>query len=306
MSRVYLSPSNQTANPYSAGNTTEAAQARRIAAACAGALTAAGVDVMVAGEATSINTGARMREANQWGADVYVPIHTDAGGGHGCTVFCYPGRETNPVVQGVYNAVSTLTPTADRGIRANASLMEINRTSMLCVYVEAAFHDNPSDAQWIIDHVDAIGQAIAQGIIAGQNGTSAPAPTKPVPGPVAPEPPKVDPALTDGIVGPATVRHYQTGHNLTVDGIGGQNTMAAILAAAGVKGDGWIDLDNATQVHIARKWFPAFTIVRVGNSAGPGSGWWRSVQALLGTTQDGQPGPNDARALQTAIREGKL
>lgn len=45
--RVYLSPSNQTANTYSYGNTTEAVQCGRIAEYCRKALLRSSVEVMV-------------------------------------------------------------------------------------------------------------------------------------------------------------------------------------------------------------------------------------------------------------------
>lgn len=47
MAKVYLSPSDQTKNRYAYGNTTEAIQCGKIAAACKAALERCGIEVMV-------------------------------------------------------------------------------------------------------------------------------------------------------------------------------------------------------------------------------------------------------------------
>lgn len=59
--RVYLSPSNQTANTYSYGNTTEAVQCGRIAEYCRKALLRSSVEVMVSVISIYINTKRRRR-----------------------------------------------------------------------------------------------------------------------------------------------------------------------------------------------------------------------------------------------------
>jgi N-acetylmuramoyl-L-alanine amidase len=306
---IFISPTNQVANQYATGNTTEAAQAIRIGDALAADLRSAGFNVRVAAPSTSISSGTRMREANAWPADLYITLHTDAGGGHGCTVMCHPGRESHPIIQAVYQSLSVLTPTADRGVRARGDLLEINQTNMLCCYIEASFHDNVTDAQWIINHTAEIARAIAQGITTGAGGGILPMPPATATPPVTPAPvvdATVD-ALSDNIVGVVTTRQFQATHGLDPDGKWGELTMTSLLSLAGVAGDGWIDLDNQYQVNLARQHFPAVTVFRVGASAGSGSNWWRQVQSnLLHTTPDGIPGPNDAAALQALIREGRI
>ncbi|MDR2895451.1 MAG: N-acetylmuramoyl-L-alanine amidase [Propionibacteriaceae bacterium] len=292
---------------YATGNTTEAEQARRIGDALAADLRAAGFNVRVAEAGTSISSGARMREANVWPADLYITLHTDAGGGHGCTVMCHPGRESHPVIQSVYKALAAVTPTADRGVRARGDLLEINQTTMLCCYIEASFHDNVTDATWIINHTTEIARAIAQGVVAGNGGVAIPTPVVPPAAPTAPVTDAVIDALSDNIIGVVTTKRYQAAHGLDPDGIWGELTMTSLLGLAGVAGDGWIDLDNQHQVDLAKEHFPAVTVFRVGTSVGQGSNWWRQIQTnLLHTAADGIPGPNDAAALQVLIREGRI
>ena len=42
---------------------------------------------------------------------------------------------------------------------------ELRRTRAPAVLIEVAFHDNPQDAQFIMDHIYEIGVAIAKGIL---------------------------------------------------------------------------------------------------------------------------------------------
>lgn len=72
--RVYLSPSNQTANTYSYGNTTEAVQCGRIAEYCRKALLRSSVEVMVGQYDTMAN---RCAASDKFNADLHVPIHTN-------------------------------------------------------------------------------------------------------------------------------------------------------------------------------------------------------------------------------------
>ena len=75
--KIYLSPSSQSHNAYAAGNTTEQAQCNRIAAAAKTALERNGYTVKKAPEGQSYTKN--VAESNAWGADIHMPIHTNAG-----------------------------------------------------------------------------------------------------------------------------------------------------------------------------------------------------------------------------------
>lgn len=162
--KIYLSPSDQTGNGYRGVNTNEAVQCRRIANATAKALERNGYTVKVGADGTTYQQ--RTADSNAWGADVHVPIHTNAGGGGGTVVFCYPGRESNKYVKNVYEAVAELSPGRsgkDYGVQAKTGLYEINQSKAPCVYIEVEFHDNPELAKWIVAHVEDAGEAICKG-----------------------------------------------------------------------------------------------------------------------------------------------
>ena len=166
MKKIYLSPSQQYYNHYAVGATTEKEQCNRIAESCERALLRCGFDVMRAPVDT--RTDDAIAASNAWGADLHIPIHTNAGGGRGCVVFVSKLDERHKKYgQAVYDAVSEITVANEHyGVRT-ARYDEITRSRGLCVYIECEFHDNPTDAQWIIDNTEAIGEAICKGICRG-------------------------------------------------------------------------------------------------------------------------------------------
>lgn len=172
--KIYLSPSAQPHNAYAVGNTTEQVQCNRIATAAKKALERNGYTVKKAPEGQSYVKN--VAESNTWGADIHMPIHTNAGGNHKGTLgLCYKGCVNNKYMQAVYKAVAECTPWPDMGIGVRSDLYEINKTNMMCVYIECAFHDKADSAQWIINNVTALGEAIAKGFCAADGKTYIPA-----------------------------------------------------------------------------------------------------------------------------------
>lgn len=165
--KIYLSPSAQPANLYAAGNTNEQVQCNRIAAAAKTALERCGFVVKKAPEGQSYQ--ANVAESNAWGADIHVPIHTNAGGGHGPIVFVYSRTTARMVLaQPVYDALNAVVPTASGyGVQAKPGLYEVANSKAKCVYIECAFHDAPSEAKWIVDNTTLLGEEIARGLCKG-------------------------------------------------------------------------------------------------------------------------------------------
>jgi len=163
MMKIYISPSEQEYNRYSAGNTTEEEQCHRIGEATKTALLRCGFDVKKAplGQAAERN----VEESNAWEADIHLCIHTNAGGGHGCVVFVKDLDDKHmKYAKPVYDEVAAITTAKESyGVRV-ANFYEIKYTDGLCVYCECEFHDNATDAQWIIDHVTELGEAICKGL----------------------------------------------------------------------------------------------------------------------------------------------
>lgn len=165
--KIYLSPSAQPANSYAAGNTNEQVQCNRIAEAAKTALVRCGFAVKKAPEGQGYKEN--VDESNAWGADLHIPIHTNAGGGAGTVVFVHGGTAKQmQYAKPIYDEVQAASPgTTDYGVRVNSGLYELGYTTGTAVYVECEFHDRADLAAWIIEHTTELGEAIARGVCKG-------------------------------------------------------------------------------------------------------------------------------------------
>lgn len=169
MKKIYISPSDQTKNEYAAGGTTEAVQCREIAVLLAHSLERLGFDAK-----TNIKDGmaARVKESEDFGADLHVCIHTNAYDEKpgekevsGTRLFCYSiGGAGYKACQAVMARLAPVTPGTSDGISARPELYEVRVPSAPTVYVEVDFHDVPDVADWILAHKADIAEAIAHGV----------------------------------------------------------------------------------------------------------------------------------------------
>lgn len=162
--KIYLSPSNQFGNQYAAGRTNEMEQCNKIAEKTQVALKRCGFDVKKAPKGQEMDVS--IKESNDWGADLHLPIHTNAGGGNGTVVFVFKSDQKHHAkADPIYNCVQAITPgKVDYGVRAEKNLAELNSTNALAVYIEVDFHDNKKIAEWIIQNTECIAEAITKGV----------------------------------------------------------------------------------------------------------------------------------------------
>ena len=162
--KVYLSPSNQTKNEYAYGNTTEDVQCGKIARACKAALERNGVEVMLGKYDTMQN---RCAESDKFGADLHVPIHTNAYNKtvSGTRMFSYNlSGEGYKACKAIFARLAPITPGTSENIKPYPGLYEVRTPSAPTVYIECDFHDVPAVAKWIIENTTLIGETIAHGI----------------------------------------------------------------------------------------------------------------------------------------------
>lgn len=162
--KIYLSPSDQTGNLYAVGNTNEAEQCRQICALAVKALERQGVEAMTN---LTASMKERVKESDEWGATVHVAVHTNAYNGKvaGTRIFCYElGGEGHRICMSVMARLAPITPGISDGISARPELYECREANAPTVYIEIGFHDNPEEAQWIIDHKPEIAEKIAHGL----------------------------------------------------------------------------------------------------------------------------------------------
>ena len=112
-----------------------------------------------------------VRESNEINPDIHVALHSNASGegfsAQGPEIFANrPNTPGDRLANQIYNEIMQVypDPTKGRGVLYTSSLYEIIRTNAPAVLLEVAFHDNPEDAQWIIDNESQIAQAIVNGI----------------------------------------------------------------------------------------------------------------------------------------------
>ena len=162
--KIYLSPSNQNGNLYAYGNTNECDQCNRIADTAKKALERCGFTVKKAPKGQDMNKS--IKESNLWGADLHLPIHTNAGGGAGTMCMVYSKASENmKFANPIYKEVQAVTPgKTEYGIREYPQLAELNGTNCIAVYTEVDFHDNPTIAKWLIDNPTKVGEAICKGV----------------------------------------------------------------------------------------------------------------------------------------------
>ena len=185
--KIYLSPSAQPANNYAAGDTNEQVQCNRIAEAAKTALERCGFTVRKAPEGQEYKDN--VSESNAWGAELHIPIHTNAGGGAGTVVFVHGGTAKQmQYAKPIYDEVQAISPgTTDYGVRVNSGLYELGYTTATAVYIECEFHDRADLAAWIIEHTTELGEAIARGVCIGAGVPYIAPEPKPDPEPVKPE-----------------------------------------------------------------------------------------------------------------------
>lgn len=168
---VYLSPSTQGKNIGAGSYGSECFRMNQITDVVQAELKRNGVKVYRNKPDWSL--AQVVADSNAKRPDVHFAIHSNAGGGRGCEVYCHRfGGNGERLARAVYEELSPLTPTGDRGVKEGYNffgpgkhMYELAETDAPAALVEVAFHDNPDDAEWLISCIEAIGIALAKGIL---------------------------------------------------------------------------------------------------------------------------------------------
>lgn len=183
MVKVYISPSSQEDNRGVGNYGTEEVRMNQIADVVERELKRVGITTLR--NNPNMNITQMVTASNNFGADVHLAIHSNAGGGTGAEAYYYTGSASSQkLAQSVYDNLAPMTPTGDRGVKATTQLYEVWATNAVATLVEIAFHDNATDASFIINNIQAIGIAIAKGVCSyfgiafGTSQTPTPTPTQ--------------------------------------------------------------------------------------------------------------------------------
>lgn len=167
MKKIYVSPSDQIGNTYAYGNTNEAVVCREIAKKLCVALERCGFETMTDYADGPDAMYERCRQSDAWGADMHIPIHTNAFNGQvtGTRIMSYNFTgESYKASKCVFASLASITPGTSENISAHPELYEIRVPKAVSVYVEVDFHDVPKIAKWLIENTEAVAEAICQGV----------------------------------------------------------------------------------------------------------------------------------------------
>ena len=134
--KVFLSPSDQFSNKYAYGNTTEGVQCGKIANYCKAALERSGVDVMLMHDKSMSE---KCAASNKFGADLHVPIHTNAFNGvvMGTRMFCYNRTGKGMAAcKAIFSELAPISPGKSENIQVNDDLYEVRVPAAPTAYIE--------------------------------------------------------------------------------------------------------------------------------------------------------------------------
>ena len=112
---------------------------------------------------------ARVNDANAWGADYFISIHTNASvsqSANGTEVLVYssPSRAAT-LAEDVLNRVTEITGFESRGVKLRPGLYVLRKTNMPAILVELGFISNPYEASFMANNPSLFAQGIYQGLL---------------------------------------------------------------------------------------------------------------------------------------------
>ena len=180
--KIYLSPSNQPDNKYVVGNTNEKVEMEAVAAKIKQILDSEyECETVIATTNLTINASGRPREAKEKGCDVYLAIHSNAGGkgkASGAVAFYHPNSEgSKELARNIVRELDSICPIKSNRDAAVKNGMELyagyglaevrnpNKIGIIAVLAETDFHDNPATAKWIVESKDRIARAYVDALV---------------------------------------------------------------------------------------------------------------------------------------------
>lgn len=124
----------------------------------------------VLGTDNTTSLATRVREANSWGANLFLSIHTNASespAATGAEALVYASTSTVSVAIGknILRRINAATGLRNRGIIYRPGLYVLKRTVMPAIVVELGFITNASDADLMVNAPALFAKAIYDGII---------------------------------------------------------------------------------------------------------------------------------------------
>ena len=124
--------------------------------------------VLGTSNATSVTT--RVNQANSWGADAFISIHTNASvnptaNGSEVLIYSTSSTEAYNLAEDILTNMTEVTGLRNRGIIERPGLYVLRRTRMPAVLVEMGFITNPGDAVLMAESPNLFALGIYRGIL---------------------------------------------------------------------------------------------------------------------------------------------
>ena len=121
------------------------------------------------GTSNSSSLRVRVNDANSWGADYFISIHTNASvssSANGTEVLVYssPSRAAS-LAEDVLREVTEITGFPNRGVKLRPGLYVLRRTNMPAILVELGFISNPYEASFMANNPNLFARGIYQGLL---------------------------------------------------------------------------------------------------------------------------------------------
>ena len=108
------------------------------------------------------------RIANASGADLFIAVHFNAGGGTGTEVWYYPYSLAETYAQDVSRELASALGLPNRGAKSTTGLYVLNHTEMFAILIEVCFVDTEADADaWWATSWDDLCAAVVRGLGGG-------------------------------------------------------------------------------------------------------------------------------------------
>ena len=124
----------------------------------------------ILGTTNSSSLTARVNEANAWGADVFISLHTNAAinpaaNGAEALIYSRNSEVSYGLAEDILEEMTLVTGVRNRGIIERPGLYVLRRTNMPAVLVEMGFITNTGDAELMVNSPDLFALGIYRGIV---------------------------------------------------------------------------------------------------------------------------------------------